>query len=231
LRNFVFLSKLENRKNHWAMKRFYADEERIGFEKDDEELMDNLISDTRRICNNIRSGNKDGLEIFDDYIDLLGGTVWSESFYSGRQMIFSVPVGNKSAELVKEEEKSKRTYSWDDKTILIAEDEETNFLYLKAALSRTGVKILRARTGREAVTVIKTNDQVDLILMDIKMPEMNGIDATMEIKAFNKNMKIIAQTAYAMEDDRELYFQAGCIDYLAKPIHRDLLLTTISKYL
>jgi CheY-like chemotaxis protein len=213
------------------MKRLYVDEERIGFEKDDEELMDNLISDTRRICNNIRTGHKDGLEIFDDYIDLLGGTVWSESFYTGRQMIFSVPAGEKNMDGVKEEDKSKSHYSWEGKTILIAEDEETNFLYLKAALSRTGVKILRAKTGREAVSIIKTTDQVDLILMDIKMPEMNGIDATREIKAYNTKMKIIAQTAYAMADDRKLYFQAGCIDYLAKPIHRELLLTTIAKYL
>jgi CheY-like chemotaxis protein len=213
------------------MKKFYVDEERIGFDMDDEELKDNLISDTKRICGNILAGHKDGLEIFDDYIDLLGGTIWSESFYSGQQMIFSVPTSGGKMELLKEEDKTKRNYSWEGKTILIAEDEETNFLYLKAALSRTGVKILRAKTGREAVTVIKTNDQVDLILMDIKMPEMNGIDATVEIKAYNKKMKVIAQTAYAMEDDRELYFQAGCIDYLAKPIHRDLLLATISKYL
>jgi CheY-like chemotaxis protein len=213
------------------MKRFYVDEERIGFEKDDEELMDNLISDTRRICNNIRTGHKDGLEIFDDFIDLLGGTVWSESFYNGRQMIFSVPSGDRNMGLVKEDDKGKKIYGWEDKTILIAEDEETNFLYLKAALSRTGVRILRARNGREAVSIVKTTDRINLILMDIKMPEMNGIEATMEIKAHNKDMKIIAQTAYAMEDDRERYFQAGCIDYLAKPIHRDLLLTVISKYI
>jgi len=213
------------------MKRFYVDEERIGFEKDDEELMDNLISDTRRICNNLRNGQKDGLEIFDDYIDLLGGTVWSESFYSGKQMVFSVPDGNRNVELVKEEESKKRNYSWEGKTILIAEDEETNFLYLKAALSRTGVKILRAKNGMEAVSMIKTADPVDLILMDIKMPVMNGIDATLEIKTHNKKIKIIAQTAHASEEDRELYFQAGCVDYLAKPIHRDLLLTTISKYI
>jgi len=213
------------------MKSFYVDEERIGFEKDDEELMDNLISDTRRICNNLRNGQKDGLEIFDDYIDLLGGTVWSESFYTGKQMVFSVPDGNRNVELVKEEESKKRNYSWEGKTILIAEDEETNFLYLKAALSRTGVKILRAKNGMEAVSMIKTADPVDLILMDIKMPVMNGIDATLEIKTYNKKIKIIAQTAYATEEDRELYFRAGCVDYLAKPIHRDLLLTTISKYI
>ncbi|MBP1668347.1 MAG: hypothetical protein H6Q21_713 [Bacteroidetes bacterium] len=213
------------------MKRFYVDEERIGFEKDDEELMDNLINDTRRICSNNRNGHKDGLEIFDDYIDLLGGTVWSESFYTGRQMIFSVPAGDRNVELEKEEESRKRNFTWEGKTILIAEDEETNFLYLKAALSRTGVKILRAKNGMEAVSMIKTADPVDLILMDIKMPVMNGIDAILEIRAHNKKMKIIAQTAYATEEDRKSYFQAGCVDYLAKPIHRELLLNTISKYI
>jgi hypothetical protein len=94
------------------MKRFYIDEERIGFEKDDEELMDNLIKDTRRICSNIQNGHKDGLEIFDDYIDLLGGTVWSESFYTGKQMNFSVPAGDRNVELVKDEDTKKGNFSW-----------------------------------------------------------------------------------------------------------------------
>jgi CheY-like chemotaxis protein len=122
-------------------------------------------------------------------------------------------------------------YNWGDKTILIAEDEEANFLYLKTALSRTGVKIIRAKTGKEAVDRVKENEDIDLVLMDIKMPEMNGIDATKEIKALNNNIKVIAQTAYAMEEDRILYFNAGCIDYLEKPIKRDLLLTVISKHI
>lgn len=122
-------------------------------------------------------------------------------------------------------------YNWENKTILIAEDEEANFLYLKTALSRTGVKIIRAKTGREAVDRVKENEDIDLVLMDIKMPEMNGVDATKEIKALNRNIKVIAQTAYAMEEDRIIYFNAGCIDYLEKPIKRDLLLTVISKHI
>jgi len=122
-------------------------------------------------------------------------------------------------------------YNWENKTILIAEDEEANFLYLKTALCRTGVKIIRAKTGKEAVEMVKENECIDLVLMDIKMPEMNGIDATKEIKALNNNIKVIAQTAYAMEEDKISYFNAGCIDYLEKPIKRDLLLTVISKHI
>ncbi|MBN2275113.1 MAG: response regulator [Bacteroidales bacterium] len=133
--------------------------------------------------------------------------------------------------LREEDNNVRKTYNWEDKTILIAEDEETNFLYLKAALSRTHAKILHAKTGNEVIALYKSNDNIDLILMDIKMPEMNGVEATMAIKSIDKNVKIIAQTAYAMEDDKKLYFQAGCIDYLAKPIHRDQLLSTISKYI
>jgi CheY-like chemotaxis protein len=214
------------------MKRFFVDEERIEFEKDDQELYDNVISDTKRICEDIRKGRKDGLEIFNEYFDLLGGTVWSEPVSAGKQFSFTIPISDRNIKVFKEEEnRDKKTYKWEDKIILIAEDEETNFLYLKAALSRTGAKILRAKTGKEAVDIVKTTEKIDLILMDIKMPEMNGVDATKEIKAYNKKLKVIAQTAYAMEEDRKLYAQAGCIDYLSKPIHRDLLLTTISKYI
>lgn len=214
------------------IKEFFVDEERISFMKEDQELINGLISDMKRIYNDWMMGHKDGLGIFDDYFDLLGGTAWSELFSSRELLCLSFPVNDQSKNIFREQEgRSKKTYNWEDKTILIAEDEENNFLYLKAALSRTGAKILRAKTGIEAVNIIKAKDKVDIILMDIKMPEMNGVDATIEIKTLNKKLKIIAQTAYAMEDDKKLYFQAGCIDYLAKPIHRELLLTTISKYL
>ncbi|MBN1414023.1 MAG: response regulator [Bacteroidales bacterium] len=212
------------------MKRLFVDEERIEFAKDDQELMDILINDTTRICKGLMMGHKDGLEIFDEYFDLLGGVLLSEQFSTGIHFSYNIPVNDRAFKN-EENNKIKKNYNWKDKVILIAEDEETNFLYLKAALSRTGANILRARTGKEAVNVIKTNNNVDIILMDIKMPEMNGVDATMEIRAHNKKVKIIAQTAYAMEEDRKLYFEAGCIDYLAKPIQRDLLLSTISKYL
>jgi len=213
-----------------VMNRFFADEERIKFETDDQELIDNLIIDTRRISNGLLTGHKHGLEIFDVFFDLLGGTICPEAFSTN--LPFCLSANDRNINFVREEEgNARKTYNWEDKTILIAEDEETNFLYLKAALSRTGAKILRAKTGKEAVAVVKDIDKIDLILMDIKMPEMNGVEATIEIKSFNQKMKIIAQTAYAMEDDRKLYFQVGCVDYLAKPIHRDLLLTTISKYI
>ncbi|MBN2213666.1 MAG: response regulator [Bacteroidales bacterium] len=126
---------------------------------------------------------------------------------------------------------SEVVYNWQDKVILIAEDEDANFLYLKVALSKTKATVIRAKNGREAVDMARTNPDIDLVLMDIKMPVMNGIDATKVIKSFNGSMVVIAQTAYANENDRDIYLNAGCNDFLAKPITRDKLLRIISQYL
>ncbi len=122
-------------------------------------------------------------------------------------------------------------YNWKDKMILIAEDEDANFLFLKTAIARTNATIIRAENGREAVEIVRKNPDIDLVLMDIKMPVMNGVDATKVIKSFNNSMVVIAQTAYANEDDRRIYLSAGCNDFLAKPFTRDRLLKTIAQYL
>ena len=122
-------------------------------------------------------------------------------------------------------------YDWSDYTILIAEDEETNYTYLETALQKTNVTILRAKNGREAVEMARVNPQLDLILMDIKMPEMNGLEATRSIKTFRKDIAVIAQTAFAMEEDRRNCIAVGCIDFLPKPIRYKVLLDTIEKYL
>jgi two-component system cell cycle response regulator DivK len=123
------------------------------------------------------------------------------------------------------------SFNWQDKIILIAEDEDVNYLFLKTALAKTKASVIRANNGREAVEIVKANPEIDLVLMDIKMPVMNGVDATKLIKSFNSAMIVIAQTAYATENDRYIYLSAGCNDFLAKPITRDRLLRTISQYL
>jgi two-component system, cell cycle response regulator DivK len=120
---------------------------------------------------------------------------------------------------------------WSEYTILIAEDEETNFVYLKTALSQTNIKIIRAKNGKEAVEQARINPLIDLILMDIKMPEMNGLEASRGIKSFRKDVPIIAQTAFAMEEDRRNCSAVGCDDFLAKPIRYKVLIETISKFL
>ena len=125
----------------------------------------------------------------------------------------------------------KISYKWPDKKILIAEDEETNFIYLNTVLAKTNAKIFGARNGLEAVEAVRENPDINLVLMDIKMPEMNGIEATRIIKSMNKDIVVIAQTAYTMEEDRIMYQRAGCADYLSKPITKRTLLKTLARYL
>lgn len=120
---------------------------------------------------------------------------------------------------------------WSDHTFIIAEDEETNFIYIKAALARTKAKVLRAANGLEAIELTKLNPQVKVILMDIKMPVMNGIEATRAIKSFRKDVIIIAQTAFAMEEDKRNCLAVGCDDFLPKPVRYRVLLSAIAKYL
>lgn len=115
--------------------------------------------------------------------------------------------------------------------ILIVEDVESNYLYLNAVLAKLDVTVEWAKNGIEAVDFAKVNPNTDVILMDLQMPEMNGYEATREIKKMYPDMTIIAQTAFAMSEDRAKALEAGCDDYLAKPIRSKDLIDTVNKYL
>jgi two-component system, cell cycle response regulator DivK len=121
-------------------------------------------------------------------------------------------------------------FSWEQKKILIAEDEETNYLFIEAILEDTKAELIWAKNGLEAVEKFK-NNEIDLILMDIKMPEMDGLTATAKIREICSSVPIIAQTAYAMSEDKNKCLSAGCDDYLTKPINHKLLLVTIDRFL
>lgn len=121
-------------------------------------------------------------------------------------------------------------YNWEDKNILVVEDEEINFVFLDEALSKTKVSIVWARNGREALNAVE-NTHFDLVLMDIKMPIMDGMEASRLIKNKYPQMPIIAQTAYAMSGEKERIMQEGPDDYITKPIRLRKLFELISKYL
>jgi CheY-like chemotaxis protein len=103
-------------------------------------------------------------------------------------------------------------------------------LFLEAILSKNKIHIIRASNGNEAVEMCKKHPEIKLVLMDIKLPKMNGYDATRQIKQHNPNLPVIAQTAYAMLEDREKALAAGCDGYLSKPILKEELLKIIEKY-
>lgn len=122
-------------------------------------------------------------------------------------------------------------YSWSDKSILIADDEITNYIIIEKLLAKTNIKIFHAENGEEAVSIFKANPEIDIILMDIRMPEMGGLEATKYIRSVNRNISIIAFTAYALSDDEAIALEFGCDDYISKPVRPEFLLKKINEHL
>ena len=123
------------------------------------------------------------------------------------------------------------TRNWNDKRILIADDEQINYLFLKAILKPTQANVLFANNCQEVIDICNDSKACDIILMDLKMPLIDGLEASRNLKSKFPHLPIIAQTAYAQEEDEQAAFAAGCDDYIAKPIRPDNLLTLLSKFL
>lgn len=120
---------------------------------------------------------------------------------------------------------------WSSKVILVVDDTPTNFFLIKTALRSTKAEFLWAQNGLEAIEEFNKEQQIDLILMDIRMPVMDGYETTRKIRETNKDIPIIAQTSYAMHGDREASLEAGCNDYISKPISIEELKELLSQYL
>lgn len=120
---------------------------------------------------------------------------------------------------------------WKNKVIVVVEDVLSNFQLLAAYLSRTGASVVHFDKGLPAYEWVKAGNEADAILMDLRLPDLNGIDVTRLIRQINKEVPIIAQTAFAMMGDRDRCLNAGCNDYIAKPIPRKEFLTVLSRHL
>jgi len=165
-----------------------------------------------------------GLAITKAYVEMLGGKIWLTSFENrGSHFFFTLPYESE----VYEKKKPYTTPSVSPASnplkklnILIAEDDEVSYLHLKILLEDFARSITQVKTGVEAIEFCKKHPEINLILMDLKMPEMNGYEATREIRLFNSTIPIIAQTAYALTGDREKALNAGCTSYITKPIDK-----------
>ncbi len=171
-----------------------------------------------------------GLTIAKGLTDLLGGRIEVKSEPGkGSDFILYIPY-KESKTKDTERKKGELSVNWQGKTILIAEDEDSNFHFLEAILKKTKAEILWAPDGIKFLEIMDQNTNIDLVLLDIKMPGINGFNAIKVIRQQNISIPVIAQTAFNQPEDKQRCLESGCDDYLAKPIDRDLLLSKISKF-
>jgi CheY-like chemotaxis protein len=173
-----------------------------------------------------------GLSITKAYIGMLGGKIRVESKEGvGSVFYFTLPYNfEQEGKMAKKVISDKSESQFAKLKILIAEDDEISGKLISLMVNMYCKVLLKASTGIEAVEIASNNPDIDLILMDIKMPEMGGYDATLQIRQFNKNVVIIAQTSYGLTGDREKAIEAGCNDYISKPIDKAKLLSVMKKY-
>jgi len=164
-------------------------------------------------------------------IKLLGGKIIENSeIKSNHKIEFSMPVFINFG-TIKYPRQNEDKFNWKNKTLIIAEDDDINFYYLKKLLANFSLNILHAVTGEHVVEYVKSGMKIDLILMDIKMPGMSGIEATKVVKSLNPNIPVIAQTAFVMEDEIENEIKVNCNGFIPKPIKKVELFSVMNKYL
>ncbi len=194
-----------------------------------QEEMQNIFEPFRQVDESLsrrHGGNGLGLAICRAYVELLGGVISvRKNEPQGSVFTLSFPVRIKEEGITRALE----IPDYSALTFLIAEDDQTNYAYIKRLLIPSGASLLHAETGRQVLDILEKNNNIHLILMDIKMPDINGLEATRIIKKNNPVIPVIATTAYAMDGDKELCFEAGCDGYVPKPIRSSELIREIRK--
>ncbi len=227
---FVKLS-YKKKKGH---VRFSIKDTGIGISPERQEAIFNRfeqadINDTRAY-----EGSGLGLAITKSYLDMLGGKIWLKSEKGvGSTFYFTLPYSEIHSDIkLKDPVSLDRIKQPSEKklNILIAEDDEVSYLHLSILLENSGYTVSRAKTGIEALAKFNTSEKYDLILMDLKMPDLNGYKTTRKIREIDKDVVIIAQTAFALIGDKEKALEAGCNDYISKPIVWPKLEKLLQKY-
>ena len=191
-------------------------------------IFDVFVQEDMRISRNFE-GSGLGLAIAKGFVTALGGRITIESEKGvGTGVRIALPYETEEMAVKKAETEKPKAAS---PLVLVAEDEITNYLYLEVLLTKSGIGVLHAKNGAEAVELCRQHPEINLVFMDIKMPVMDGLEATRQIKEFRKDLPIIAITAYAQTGDEFRIREAGCDDYLAKPVNLNQLNTLINKML
>ena len=204
---------------------FYVKDTGIGIEKKYHEVIFERFRQLNVVFSNL-AGSGLGLSITKAYVELLGGKIWLESEV-GKGSIFYFTIPLKATDIsLKSISKfqANNQNKLQNQLILVAEDDDVSYQYIQEVLLSCNCQITRAINGMEAIEICKNNPLITLVLMDIKMPKLNGIEATKSIKGFRAKLPIIAQTAYAFPDDERKAIEAGCDAYISKPIVKEKLI-------
>ncbi len=212
---------------------FYVIDTGIGIEPEKQKYIFNPFrqaddSNTRRF-----GGMGLGLAISKHLVEKLGGKIWLTSIpNSGSTFYFTIPYIPVRFKFDPEPiDEIKSTYDWRNKTILVADDIDSNFVFLKAVIKQTNAEVIWAKNGLEAIEMVRKNPAIDLVLMDIVMPEMDGFEATKLIKLHNCNLPVVCQTAYPTNENMAAAQESGFDSFMTKPIKVDGMLQVIDKFI
>ena len=220
-----------NEKGEKNELEFYVNDTGIGIPAERQNAVFNRFEQADIEDRKVYEGSGLGLAISKAYVEMLGGKIWMESEEGvGSQFYFTIPFDSNNKKIPEKntQDSNKRLSIKKGLKILIADDDEYAITLLDIVLKEYAKEMLIAKTGIEALKMCRDNSDIDIILMDIKIPGIDGYEATREIRKFNKEVFIVAQTAYAQAGDREKAIQAGCDDYITKPINNKQLIEIIS---
>lgn len=180
----------------------------------------------------IHEGTGLGLTISKKLVDKLGGNIWFDSTPGeGTIFYFSVPFIPANKEPVNTRDENSTELNLRGKKILIAEDEISNYLFLEAVLNKQGCHLVHALNGKEALEIYSQDPTFDIIIMDLQMPVMDGFEATFKIKAIRQDVPIVAYSAYVLDNEKQKALQAGCVDFLSKPVRKEKILAVLGKHI
>jgi len=210
---------------------FFVSDTGIGIAEEDQSIIFERFRQVDSSSSRNYGGTGLGLTICKTLVELMDGdiTLYSEE-NKGTTFYFKIPFVEKTMDTRREEQESKEKLHWKNKTVLIVEDDHTSFLYFKNLFEPTSINILHAENAGKAWKLFY-NEKIDLILMDIRLEGENGLDLTQRIREINKSIPIIAQTAYALSDDRKKCLEAGCDDYITKPIETEDLFEKMNRFI
>lgn len=210
---------------------FYIEDTGVGIPSDQVDLIFERFRQGSASLTRNYEGAGLGLSISKAFVEMLGGTIWVNS-KPGKGSKFSFTLPYTIPQVQEQEQQAPQDKATDQQSIciLIAEDDENNRMYLNAVLEEENCRLFESCNGREAIELVKMHPEIDLVLMDLKMPEIDGFEATRQIKKIRPSLPVVAQTAYAFAEDKEKARNAGCDDYLSKPIKKQALFEIIHKY-